>query len=190
MANHLPPTDPTDAGAWKRWLDAVFAGNPGRRRHLELAHTTALLLCGGVAGEDAPVLGRAALLHDIGRTVDLPDTVPHALSGAFMLREAGLERESRLVAHHSGADLDATLRGCGPMVVGWPRDDPDLEAVLTWIDAVSGPDGEHVSPAERLAGIEARYGAGSREARVFASHACQIEHGARLARIWSRGLVG
>jgi HD superfamily phosphodiesterase len=49
----------------------------------------------------------AALLHDVGKALDPDDTEPHGFVGAKLLDSLGLHDVAPLVAHHSGARLEA-----------------------------------------------------------------------------------
>jgi HD superfamily phosphodiesterase len=63
------------------------------------------------------VLIAAAYLHDIGYAPTLARTGFHPLDGAVHLRELGEERLAGLVAHHSGAETEARLRGLAGQLV-------------------------------------------------------------------------
>jgi putative nucleotidyltransferase with HDIG domain len=61
---------------------------------------------------DSDVLVAAAWLHDIGYSQELVDSGFHPLDGARYLRDQGWDPVVvQLVAHHSGAEVEAEERG-------------------------------------------------------------------------------
>jgi putative nucleotidyltransferase with HDIG domain len=66
---------------------------------------------GSALGSERDLLVAAALLHDVGYSPDLAVTGFHPLDGARHVRALGHEHLACLVAHHSGARHEATLRG-------------------------------------------------------------------------------
>lgn len=116
---------------------------------------------GGVLGDDTDLVTASAWLHDIGYSPALAITGLHPLDGARYLREVMFadERLCSLVAHHSGALVEAEERGL--------RDDlndefdlppEDLLDALTYSDMTTGPDGTRVTVEHRLSEILDRYG--------------------------------
>ena len=126
----------------------------------------------------------AAWLHDIGYA--LPGGM-HALDGARALRRAGHERLARLVAHHGGAAARARMAGLPPVTQEFPvpvGGDARLLSLLDVADLLTGPDGERVDPAGRLAGVVDRHGPDSPSVRAL------VENVNRLgADPLTRGLV-
>lgn len=109
----------------------------------------------------------AAWLHDIGYA--LPGS-SHALDGARALRRAGHEDVARMVAHHSNAAARAQAAGLAPIGGEFPRPagrDAALLALLDVADLLTGPDGERVDPAGRLAGLVNRRGPRSPSVRAL-----------------------
>jgi hypothetical protein len=100
----------------------------------------------------------AAVLHDVGHSPVVARTGFHPLDGARFLTTRGYDRRvTALVAHHSGAAVEARLRE----VAGLERFDAEASATrdaLWYCDAVCGPTGEPTTPDERWAGIRCRYG--------------------------------
>jgi putative nucleotidyltransferase with HDIG domain len=174
------------AASWIAWVDQIFAADPRRRAHVHAVWGRArrFVLRGpsGWSREDLAVLEMAALLHDIGRALDPLDTRPHALVGAEYLKGMGLHRVAHVVAHHTGGALEAELRGIGKAYLCWPRDPSRATAALTYLDATTGPDGERMTTAERLADVARRHGGDSVRARVLIAIVEEIE--------WGRALVG
>ena len=100
----------------------------------------------------------AAVLHDVGWSPVVVRSGFHPLDGARFLRTRGYDgRVTALVAHHSGAAVEARLRG----LPGTERFDDEASATrdaLWYCDAVRGPTGEPTTPDARWAEIRARYG--------------------------------
>lgn len=114
--------------------------------------------CVRLPGDRRRVLLAAAWLHDIGYALH---DGPHAVAGARALRRAGHERLARIVAHHSSAAEKALRAGRAAIEPEFPRPagaDGDLLALLDIADLLTGPAGERVDPAGRLAGVVERHG--------------------------------
>ncbi len=101
----------------------------------------------------------AAWLHDVGYAPALVDTGFHPLDGARYLRDRGWPSEvCRLVAWHTGAGVEAEMRGLHAVLAddfASPPSEP--AAALAWADLTSSPVGERCSAEERLAEILGRY---------------------------------
>jgi HD domain len=108
---------------------------------------------------DLGLLVAAAWLHDIGYASPLVDTGFHPIDGARHLRGLAIdERVVNLVAHHSCARIEARLRGLEEVLrCEFPRDPLLPHDELCFCDQTSGPDGDVVDVAERLAEIRGRY---------------------------------
>jgi hypothetical protein len=102
----------------------------------------------------------AAWLHDIGYAPELAETGFHPLDGARYLRRVGVDGQvMSLVAYHSCAQIEADVRGLGAeLAAEFSPANPLLTDALLYCDMTTGPDGDHVRPADRLAEIRARYG--------------------------------
>ncbi|WP_338022729.1 HD domain-containing protein [Allosalinactinospora lopnorensis] len=114
-----------------------------------------------VLDADADLVVASAWLHDIGYAPNLAETGFHPLDGARYLRsvEQADEHLCSLVAHHSGAVVEADERGMFDDLTGefvLPR--VDLLDVLTYCDMTTGPDGSHLSAERRISEILDRYG--------------------------------
>ena len=106
-----------------------------------------------VLGTDADLLEAAAWLHDIGYAPSLAGTGLHQLDGARYLRDTQHADAMlcRLVAHHSGAIIEAGERGLADILSSEFDPAPDVPAsVLTYCDMTTSPDGEPV-PVEQAA---------------------------------------
>ncbi len=118
----------------------------------------------------------AGWLHDIGYAPELVETGFHPLDGARFLRRAGVDRQVvSLVAYHSCAQIEADVRGLGAeLAAEFTPADPLLSDALLYCDMTTGPDGDYVRPADRLAEIRERYGPGHEVTRFVELAALQI----------------
>lgn len=131
----------------------------GRRwQHTQGVARRAEELCRAVRRPDRDVLVAAAWLHDVGYASGLAQVGFHPLDGGRHLRSLGEERLACLVAHHTAADEEAALRGLAEEVADFPVDEGDVATVLAICDLTVGPSGEPMTPGERLAELESRYG--------------------------------
>jgi HD superfamily phosphodiesterase len=106
------------------------------------------------------VLEAAAWLHDIGYSPGLVDTGFHPLDGARYLRSRGVdERLVCLVAHHTGALIEASERGLDDVLASDFEREESLTADFLWYcDLTVGPGGQRLTIDERLSEIHSRYG--------------------------------
>ena len=81
----------------------------------------------------------------------------------------GLERLAGLVAHHTGARFEAEAHGLADKISTFQDEASAVSAALAYSDLTTGPVGECVTPAERLAEIERRYGRTSPVVRALAN---------------------
>jgi putative nucleotidyltransferase with HDIG domain len=109
---------------------------------------------------DPDVLVAAAWLHDLGYSEQLRNSHFHPLDGARYLRDTGWDPEVvQLVAHHSGAVIEAEERGLREQLLSeFPFKQSLVMDALWYCDMTTGPDGQSVSVEERLTEIRARYG--------------------------------
>lgn len=134
------------AGLGRRWdhVQAVAANAERIRAHLD--------------PEAGDCLVAAAWAHDIGYGPEVRATGFHPLDGARFLRSQGFpELVVSLVAFHSGAAVEATVRGIDGLAEFREPAAEVLDA-LTFCDLTSGPDGSPVSAAARLDEVVTRYG--------------------------------
>lgn len=110
---------------------------------------------------DADVLVAAAYLHDVGYAQAIAGAAFHPLDGARWLAGLGRDRLASLVAHHTGSKHEAALRGLSAELTEFPEERSIVAAALAYCDLTTGPDGELLTPDERLADIEARHGSES-----------------------------
>jgi hypothetical protein len=134
----------------------LLSGQPGRWLHTEGVVERARRVCEAMSSDEGDVLIAAAYLHDIGYAPTLARTGFHPLDGAVHLRELGEERLAGLVAHHSGAETEARLRGLAGQLVQFERERSEVADALTYCDVTTAPDGSVVGIDDRLADIEDR----------------------------------
>lgn len=130
-----------------------------------------------ILGKHADVVIAAAWLHDIGYAPDLIDTGFHPLDGARYLGDTSQASDMlcRLVAHHSGAMIEAAEYGLADQLASeFKPARGDLTDALTYCDMTTGPDGQHLSVEQRLAEIRSRYGPGDPVSRALVRSAPQL----------------
>jgi HD domain len=131
---------------------------PRRWRHVRgvAARATSLDVRGAATRS---LLVSAAWLHDVGYASPLVETGFHPIDGARHLRRmAADEALVNLVAHHSCASFEASLRGLADVLAEeFPRDDSLPHDELCFCDQTTGPDGDPVTVTDRLAEIRQRY---------------------------------
>lgn len=175
-----PMREPT---SWLIWLAKAFQAKPQRFRHLHTVWRRAVALrdldLPWLEPAMADRLELAALLHDVGRALDPDDNEPHGFVGARFLDEFGLDDVAPLVAHHSGARFEAAARGMSDRD-RWITAEPDLLAILTFLDRATSATGEPVSLAERRQDIATRHGEGSLQLRIFDATLPEVRRAQKL----------
>lgn len=156
-----PQTSPS-LDWWARTIAAHFLDVAGLRerrwQHVQAVAAKAVRIA-AVLGPVGPVLVAAAWLHDIGYSPVLADSGFHPLDAADFLRSAGMDGPLvALVAQHSGATYEAAERGLSRELARYPDEVNAVRDALWACDLTTGPDGEPVTLAQRLAEITARYG--------------------------------
>lgn len=127
------------------------------------AHTQGVARCARslaeAMGERLDLIEVAAWLHDIGYARSVALTGFHPLDGARYL--GGLPEVPvvvcQLVAHHSGAALEAEERGLAPVSDEFSVPPLELLDALTYCDLSTSVDGEPTTVDDRLAEILVRY---------------------------------
>ncbi|WP_396897276.1 HD domain-containing protein [Mycolicibacterium fortuitum] len=124
----------------------------------------------------------AAWLHDIGYAPGLVDTGFHPVDGARYARAAGFsENVVSLIAHHTGALIEADERGLSDRLGEYPVPPDAVElAILSCADLCTGPDGTPVDPGERIAEVLQRYPATDPVHRALARSGPALVDQARL----------
>ncbi|TCO37632.1 putative nucleotidyltransferase with HDIG domain [Kribbella antiqua] len=134
------------------------AGLPRRWAHTQGVAARARSIAPALA-EDAELVEVAAWLHDIGYAPVVRATEFHPLDGARYLRDV-LEVDEvvcRLVAHHTGALIEAEERGIIELADEFPLPEQQLLEALTYCDMTADVDGRPVDVDERLGEILTRY---------------------------------
>jgi phosphoglycolate phosphatase len=145
-----------------RTIAAHFLDAPGLRDrrwlHVQAVAAKAERIAPAL-GPDGSLLVAAAWLHDIGYSPALAGSGFHPLDAADFLRSAGVDGPLvALVAHHTGAIYEAAERGLFRELARYPDGVGAARDALWACDLTTGPDGEPVTPAQRLTEIGARYG--------------------------------
>src|SRR3954451_1292946 len=127
----------------------------GRRwRHVEGVARRAGTLSSLASAAERPAVVTAAWLHDVGYAPEIVVTGLHPLDGARYLRSEGWpELVVCLVAHHTGAEVEAEERGLSRELAEFDRPPEPLLDLVTTADLTTSPDGEEVDPEQRLAEI-------------------------------------
>ena len=129
-----------------------------RWRHVEGVARRAGTLSGLASTEDRVAVVAAAWLHDVGYAPTVAVTGLHPLDGARYLRNEGWpELVVCLVAHHTGAEVEAEERGLTQELAEFDRPPEPLLDLVTTADLTTSPDGDEVNAAQRLAEILRRY---------------------------------
>lgn len=129
-----------------------------RWAHTQRVAATAVEVATTVAAVDRECLVSAAWLHDIGYAPVLQRTGFHPIDGAQHLERLGWPfRVVALVAHHSCARFEASVRGLSVDLQRWPLEDSPVMDALVYADMTSGPRGERMCFTERIDEILMRY---------------------------------
>jgi hypothetical protein len=128
-----------------------------RWTHVRAVADKARRLAAVLSAEDADLLVAAALVHDVGYAPSLNRLGFHAVDGARFLRAQGQERLACLVAHHSGADVEAEGRGLVEALAAFPVEDGPVMDALTFADMTTGPAGQPMTLGQRIEEVQRRY---------------------------------
>jgi HD domain len=133
---------------------------PRRWRHVQAVAARAAELAETVPRGDRSLLVSAAWLHDIGYSPGLVDTGLHAFDGArWLIANKFGERLASLVAYHSCAVFEAEERNIADLLTSeFSPEDSAVTDALWCADMTTGPDGQRLDVADRLAEIRQRYG--------------------------------
>ena len=133
--------------------------NERRWRHVQGVASRATMLSEGVSGDMRERLLAAAWLHDIGYAPSIATTKFHPLDGARYLSSRGDIDwiVISLVAHHTGAEVEAEERSLSDELSAFAKPPGQLLDMLTAADMPTDPDGQPIEPAERVAEILRRY---------------------------------
>ncbi|MTD53411.1 three-helix bundle dimerization domain-containing protein [Amycolatopsis pithecellobii] len=155
-----------------RTAERLLAGTlPRRWAHTQGVARRAAEIAGLLSHEDGKVLAASAWLHDIGYAPDVAELDFHQLDGARYLARAGWpERICALVAHHAGAAAVAELTGLTEQLAAFDDEQSVVRDALWYCDMTTGPDGQPVSFADRMAELRARRGPGDPVVRALATN--------------------
>lgn len=174
-----------DAGWW-RSIAAEFLDTPDFRDrrwvHVQQVGAKAELLAPAF-GPEGETLKAAAWLHDIGYAPEIATSGFHPLDGADELARRGAPpRVAALVANHSGASVEARLRGLGEELRRYVDDQSPIRDALWTCDMTTSPVGEPIDFEDRLAEIKQRYGAGHTVPRAIEAAGDEIRACIRRTR--------
>ena len=151
-----------DLATWAWELACCYLSVPvfrdARWPHVQAVGAKAAKLASAY-GLDGEVLVAAAWLHDIGYAPELATTGFHPLDGGRFIAGLGANRIAGLIAHHSGAAIEARQRGLAEELAEFPDEGGPVRDALWACDMTTSPAGEPVTFDERLAEITRRYGA-------------------------------
>lgn len=175
---------------WARRLAARYLDAPEFRerrwRHVQAAGAKAEILSKAFGGDGA-LLAASAWVHDIGYAPELRQTGFHPIDGGRCLDSLGANRRlSALVANHSGAALEAELRGLIPEMQAFPDDADAVRDALWAVDMTTSPVGEPVDFGERLREITKRYGPEHTVPRAISASASEIRAAIRRTQARAR----
>ncbi|GAB3310747.1 HDIG domain-containing protein [Hymenobacter humi] len=146
---------PTAAADLARELLAPLGA---RWAHTQQVARRAEELSPAVPEQDRDLLVVAAWFHDLGYAPELVQTGFHPIDGARYLAARGhAPRLCALVAHHSAATFEAEERDLADELAEWPREEGPVPDALWMADMTTGPRGQSLDYADRLAEILARY---------------------------------
>ncbi|SLI42650.1 metal dependent phosphohydrolase [Mycobacteroides abscessus subsp. bolletii] len=141
----------------RQLAESGLAGLPRRLTHVQGVAASAERIRGHFDEITGDCLVAAAWAHDIGYAPSVRVTGFHPLDGARFLRDRGFPTLMvSLVAHHSGARIEAQVRGVEGLS-DFAEPDRELLDALTFCDLTTGPDGTPVSAAARLDEVLRRY---------------------------------
>lgn len=144
--------------AARRLSEDLLAGDPTRWKHVQGVAEVARETVDDLTAAERDLVVAAAWLHDIGYAPALLDTGMHALDGALHLAKLGLPSDLvGLVAFHTGAVFEAEERGLHEAMAEFAAPPANLLDRLTVADLSVGPEGQRVTPAERIGEILGRY---------------------------------
>lgn len=141
-------------------MDLLATALPQRWQHVQAVAAKAEQF-GGELFDDvsAQILVSAAWLHDVGYAPSVVATGFHPVDGALWLLRKGVDpRICCLVANHSCAVIEAEERDVAGEMLAFCNEQTLLSDALTFADMSTGPLGQPLEVAERIAEIKSRYG--------------------------------
>jgi hypothetical protein len=168
----------------------LLAGLPQRWRHtVRVAQRAEAVSITLGTSDEADTLLSAAWLHDIGYATSVHATGFHPLDAARYLDAHDWPLElAGLVAHHSGADFIAAVRGFTGELSGFPDGPRPVADALAYADQTIGPDGQSMTLDQRLTEMLQRHGPDSPNAAAHPRRERRLREAvrrvdARLARL-------
>ncbi|MGH9108672.1 MAG: HD domain-containing protein [Acidimicrobiales bacterium] len=141
-----------------RYAEDLLADDGHRWLHSKAVASKAAELADRLRLPDGDVLVAAAYLHDVGYAPAVALTGFHPLDGGRHLRQLGEDRLAVLAAQHGGSAEEAALRQLADAMAEFHREESHVARLLDYCDLTIGPNGEDMSPDERLADVQNRYG--------------------------------
>lgn len=139
-----------------------LVGLPRRWAHVQGVAAAARAVVPRLAPDMTDSVTAAAFLHDIGYAEDLAVTGFHPVDGARFIRELGFPSlVVSLVAHHTGARVEAEERGLTAELDEFLAPPSDLLDIVTYADLTTTPIGEPTTPSARISEILTRYEPGT-----------------------------
>jgi predicted hydrolase (HD superfamily) len=146
----------------ERLAGGLLAPLGDRWRHVQAVATAAREISGAVDPDERDLLVTAAWLHDIGYAPEIAHLRFHPVDGARYLETLDApHRLCALVAHHSCARIEAEERGLSAELAQWGLETSAVMDALCMADMTTGPKGQPLTLAERVAEIHSRYGEGT-----------------------------
>jgi hypothetical protein len=111
----------------------------------------------------------AGMLYEIGRLIAPEGETPHPVLGGRYLESVGLHEVASLVVDLGGlASEPELLQHLRPFeAAAWRDADPELMAILRYIQMTTDDDGSAISLPERRSILAARHGGGSDAVSAF-----------------------
>lgn len=146
----------------ERWAEKIARGRlahalPRRWVHVQQVAARAGRFAAALV-DDGELLNAAAWLHDVGYAPALAETSFHPLDGARYLEK--LDAPARLVglvAHHSAAAAEAAVLGLHTELQAYEDEQSLVRDLLWFADMTTGPAGQPMSFAGRMAELRERY---------------------------------
>lgn len=131
-----------------------------RLAHVQGVASRAAEVVAALAVPEAAEVVAAAWLHDVGYAPDVAVTGFHPVDGARLAAALGFSPLAvSLIAHHTGAAVEARERGLTDALSEFPVPPEELLDVVTFADLTTSPTGEPIDAADRIAEILGRYSA-------------------------------
>ncbi len=139
-----------------------LANVPPRWAHVQGVAAMAAAVAPILDPEHADSIVAAAWLHDVGYAPGLAVTGFHPVDGAQFALDAGMpDLVVRLIAFHTGAEIEAQQRGLVMQMQQFAPPPTEILDVVTFADMTTSPTGQPIAAADRVAEILARYAPGS-----------------------------